>query len=110
MAGYCSISRLLTIVISKVLALPAGAYIDDFASLFWLPDALLPVDLWDFVCDVRWVALHEDKFFTGVRPLFLAMQLALSLAGVSLRLSPERRAKYTELIEWYLAVRGMTKV
>ena len=37
------------------------------------------------------------------------MQLALSPACVSLRLSPERRAKYTGLIEWYLAVGGMTK-
>ena len=37
------------------------------------------------------------------------MQLALSPSGVCLRLGPKRRAKYTELIEWYLNVRGMTK-
>ena len=88
MAGYCSISRLLTIVISKVLALPAGAYIADFASLFWLRDALLPTDLWDFVCDILRVGLHREKFFEGGHPLFLGMQRSLSPSGVSLCLSP----------------------
>ena len=66
--GYRSI-WLLTIVISKVLALPVGAYIDNFASLFWLRDARLPADLWDFLR----IALHKDKFFAGVRPLFPGM-------------------------------------
>ena len=37
------------------------------------------------------------------------MQLALSPSGISLCLSPERRAKYAELIDWYLEIGGITK-
>ena len=108
MPGYCSISQLLTAVIAKVLALPAGAYIDDFSSLFWLRDVGLPRDIWDFICSILRVSLHEDKFYEGVRPLFLGMQIALSPSSISLRLSTERRAKYSALICRYLKIGGMT--
>ena len=44
-ARYCSISRLLAIIICKVLFLPTGTNIDGFAYLFWLDDSLPPPDL-----------------------------------------------------------------
>ena len=84
-ASYCGISRLLTVAITSVLALPVAAYIDDFASLLWLPAPRL----WDFVCNVLRVSLHKDQFLEGVHPLFLGMQLALSPSGISLWLSLE---------------------
>ena len=48
--AYCGISRLLTAVTTKVLALPAGAYIDDFSSLFCLLDVRLPADPCSWAC------------------------------------------------------------
>ena len=68
-----------------MLALPAGAYIDDFSSLYRLLDVPLPAQLWDFGHDVPRVALHEDKFQAGIQPLFLGMQMTVSRAGISLR-------------------------
>ena len=108
-AAYCGISRLVVAVVAKVLALPVGAYIYNFSSLFWLLDVRLPAQLWDFVRNVLRVALHEDKFYEGVRPLFLGMPLAFSPSGISLRLSPERMSKYAPLVDWYIEDGGMTK-
>ena len=67
-----------------------------------MPHVHLPRDFWDFVCNLLRVSLHEDKFFQGVRPLFLGMQLALSPSSTSLRLRPERKAKHAAIIDWYL--------
>ena len=50
-----------------------------------------------------------EKFYDGIHPLFLGMQLALSPSSISLRLSPECMAKYTDLVGWCFAVGGMTK-
>ena len=105
----CTISKLVIATVAKVLFLPATAYIDDFSSLYWLLDVHLPFQLWDFVHDVLQVALHEDKVHAGIQPLFLGMQMTVSPAGISLRLSPGRRSKYATLVDWYLEEEGMTK-
>ena len=62
--AYCGVSRL-----------PVGAYIDNLSSLFWPQDVRLPTHLGDFVCSVLRVDLHVDKFYEGIRPLFLGMHL-----------------------------------
>ena len=87
-AGYCCISRIITIIVCCVLLFGTGHYNDDFSSLLWSADSSLPADLWFFITKVLLVALHSDKYAYRGSSLILGMFVSFCYAGLYFSLSP----------------------
>ena len=98
--GYCCVARVNVVVLCKVLALANVAYMDDYGAVYWTVDERLAPDVWCFLRDVVGFHLQEEKWHTGLRLIYLGMQVTFSRAGLELCLSANRRAKYIAYLEW----------
>ena len=101
-AGYCLPARKVAMVITKVLHLPPGHYIDDFFPMLLAADSTAVDDLWEFLTDVLSFRLQHQKFNFGAFLLYLGMEIKFSADGILFVISDNRRRKYVEILRRYL--------